>query len=102
MTTKRPIRTEDAIAALEARGYVVLKAKSYRAAQERQRIAECRRESAEEYQQLTRLWAVNCLEEERRLMKRCEWLYGLAARHGATDEELRDPALSALLEDVQQ
>lgn len=89
MTTKRPIRTEDAIATLEGRGYVVLKEKSYRAAQERQRVAECYKRSAEDERDRAFVWARDCLHAERRLSERCTFLYGVASRHGATDEELR-------------
>lgn len=91
MTTKRQLRTEDAIAILEERGYVVLKAKSYRQSQERQRVAEALRRNEEQHNEHTRAWANRCLDEERRLSARCTYLYGLAARHGATDEELRGP-----------
>lgn len=91
MTTKRPLRTEDAIAALEARGFTVLKTKSYIAAQRRQGIAEAEAMWAKEDVESSRLWARNCLEKERQLTARCTYLYGLASRHGATDDELRSP-----------
>ena len=71
--------------------WVVLKAKSYRQAQERQRVAEALRAAEERNSEHTRAWAMRAFEEERRLRDRCTYLYGLAARYGATDEELRGP-----------
>jgi hypothetical protein len=75
-------------ATLEALGYVVIKAKSYRAAQERQRIAECLKRAAEEDAAGYRTWAVDCRKEERRLADRLTFVYGVAMAHGATVEEL--------------
>jgi hypothetical protein len=73
---------------LERAGYIVLKAKSYRAAQERQRIAECLKRAAEEDAAGCRVWAVDCRKEERRLADRLTFVYGVAMAHGATVEEL--------------
>lgn len=73
---------------LEAAGFVVLREKSYRQAQERQRIAECRREGAEEARAAAMAWARDCLTEERRLRDRLTFVYGIAQAHGATTEEL--------------
>jgi hypothetical protein len=70
---------------LEAEGFVVLRAKSHRHAQERQRIAEAERRLEAEH---TRAWANKAFDEMRQLSDRCTYLYGLAARHGATDDEL--------------
>lgn len=78
--------------ALEADGYVVLRARSYRAAQERQHIAEALLRSQEEHNVHTRAWAHKAFDEERRLSNWCTYLYGLAARLGATEDELRGPA----------
>lgn len=75
-------------AMLEQQGYVVLKAKSYRQAQERQRVAEILRQAEERNAERTRDWARDCLEKERTMRDRCEYLYGLAAAHGATRDEL--------------
>ena len=75
-------------ATLEALGYVVIKAKSYRAAQERQRISECMRVMAKEDAEHARAWAINCLDEERRLCDRLTFVYGVARANGATIEEL--------------
>lgn len=80
---------EEAKKVLADAGFVVLREKSYRQAQERQRVAEALKRAAEERAEDARAWAVDCLNEERRLYHRCTYLYGLAARHGATDEELR-------------
>jgi hypothetical protein len=77
--------------ALEADGYVVLRAKSYRAAQERQHIAEALLKSQEEHNEHTRAWANKAFDEQRALGDRCMYLYGLAARLGATDDDLRGP-----------
>ena len=79
---------EQAKALLESNGFVVLRAKSYRQAQERQRVAEALREYAEQEAEQTRRWALDCLGEERRLRDRCTFLYGAATRRGATADEL--------------
>lgn len=86
-----PTAREIAIAKtiLERTGHVVLREKSYRQAQERQRIAECYRDREIEAADSARAWARNCLDEERRLRDRCTFLYGAARAHGATVEELR-------------
>jgi len=70
-------------------GYVALKEKSYRQAQERQRVAEALRVASEEDAEGARAWARDCLAEERRLRDRLVFVYGVATRHGATAEELR-------------
>lgn len=88
MANLNPTLVEKAKALLERNGFVVLREKSYRQAQERQRVAEALRQMERENAEHSRKWAVNCLDEERRLRDRCTYLYGLAARHGATDEEL--------------
>lgn len=76
-------------ALLKVNDYVVLKSKSYRQAQERQRVAEIRAKSAEEDAQNARYWAQTTLHNEiRDLMARCTFLYGLARAQGATAEEL--------------
>lgn len=78
----------EAKATLEAEGFVVLREKSYRAARERQRRAECQREWAERDAADSRHWARNCLAEERYLRDRLTFVYGVARAHGATVEEL--------------
>jgi len=75
-------------ATLEALGYVVIKVKSYRQAQERQRIAECLMRRAEEEAAGNRAWAVNCLDDSRSVRDRLTFVYGVARAHGATIEEL--------------
>jgi hypothetical protein len=82
------VPTDRAKAMLESRGYVVLREKSYRQAQERQRVAEALRKLEEEHNVHTREWAHRAFDEMRRLSDRCTYLYGLAARHGATESEL--------------
>lgn len=75
---------------LEGNGFVVLREKSYRQAQERQRIAEALRSAAEEWRMSTQRWAEVTLHNEiRELMARCTFLYGEARARGATVEELR-------------
>lgn len=86
-----PRRCEAARALLEANGYVVLREKSYRQAQERQRVANVFREHAEEDAEHARAWARDCLTEERRLRDRLTFVYGVARAHGATVEDLRSP-----------
>lgn len=83
---------QTALDAVKAAGYVVLKEKSYRQAQERQRVAEALRASEEQAAEHARAWAHGCLMEERRLRDRLSFVYGVAKAHGATDEELRGPA----------
>lgn len=77
---------------LEANGFVVLREKSYRQAQERQRVAECYRRAAEDDAEHARAWARDCLTEERRLRDRITFIYGVARARGATDDELRQSA----------
>lgn len=76
---------------LEADGYVVLREKSHRQAQERQRVAEALMVAAEEAAESARVWARNCLAEERRLRDRITHVYGVARAHGATLVELAGP-----------
>jgi hypothetical protein len=83
------VSTDPRIAALEAEGYVVLRAKSYHQAQERQRVAEALRRSAEEQVEATREWAAQAFAEQRRLAERCTFLYGAARARGASDAYLR-------------
>lgn len=54
-------------------------------------VAENELEWAKRDMAHSRQWAENCHGYERRLSDRCTYLYGLAARHGATDAELRGP-----------
>lgn len=73
---------------LHGAGYVCLREKSYRQAQERQRVAEALRKAEEEAAEHARQWAVNCLDESRRLRDRLEFVYGEARAHGVTVEQL--------------
>lgn len=90
-TGDAPARTDldEAERLLRASGRVVLREKSYRQAQERQRIAEALRQAAEEDAERARAWARDCLTEERRLRERLTFVYGVAQAHGATVDELR-------------
>lgn len=74
---------------VQAFGYVVVREKSYRQAQERQRIAECRARNSTEWRESTERWARTDLHNEiRTLYARVTALYGAARAHGATAEEL--------------
>lgn len=80
---------EEALDVVRNAGYVVLKAKSYRQAQERQRVAEALLRAAEESRDRAYAWARDCCDQERYLRDRCTFLYGVAERRGATRDELR-------------
>jgi hypothetical protein len=70
--------------------YVVLKAKSYRAAQQRQAIAQAEAKWERQEAESTRRWARTTLHNEiRDLMARCTFLYGMARAKGATVDELK-------------
>jgi hypothetical protein len=79
---------EAARALCEEHGYVVVKAKSYRAAQERQRIAEARMRDAMDRVEHIDDWAQGLAREGNRLRERVTFVYGVARAHGATVEEL--------------
>lgn len=87
---------DEALKIVKDAGYVVLKAKSYRQAQERQRVAEVRAQCAAEEAEGNRAWARDCLAEQRRLADRLTFVYGVARAHGASVEELRGPDEKAL------
>lgn len=87
MGTKDPRITE-----LEGEGYVVLKAGSYRRAQERQRVAEALKAAAEERAADNRAWAERAHDEQRRLADRLTFVYGVALARGASLEELAGDA----------
>lgn len=92
---RHEMQIEEAKSLLKAEGYVVLKEKSYRQAQERQRVAEALRAAEERATEHAREWARDCLAEERRLADRLTFLYGKAIEHGATMEELAGPNAQA-------
>ena len=74
---------------LALHGFVVVKAKSYRQAEQRQAIAQFAAQYADEQRRSTELWAQTTLHNEiRELMARCTFLYGAAMAHGATADEL--------------
>lgn len=73
---------------LTKRGYVVIREKSYKAAQRRQGIAESRRYWAEKQKESAEQWAHDCLKEERRLRDRLNEIIHLATQHGMTTEDL--------------
>lgn len=83
------VAVEEALAVVKAAGYVVLKEKSYRQAQERQRVAQVLKEYADEDAERARTWARECLACERHLRDRLTYLYGLACKLGATREQIR-------------
>ena len=76
-------------ALLEANGFVVLRAKSYAKARADMHAAKVEAKSERRHNEHTRAWAHDAFVEQRRLAERCTYLYGLAAAHGATPEELR-------------
>lgn len=79
---------DEALEVVKAAGYVVLKEKSYRAAQRRQDVAEARLGYAEEERERYREWASDCHREECRLRDRLTFVYGVAQKMGATREDL--------------
>lgn len=82
---------------LESKGYVVLKEKSYRQAQERQRVADAlRREAEKRYLHLFDWMDKQILPRERYMTDRCTFLYGVARAHGATVEELSGPTTTSV------
>lgn len=83
-----PGELEIALQIVKDAGYVAIKAKSYRQAQERQRVAEALRGMAEENRESTFRWALTVCDEERRLRDRLVFVYGVARAHGATVEDL--------------
>jgi hypothetical protein len=96
--TPKDTEAEEAKAVLEAAGYVVVKAKSYRDAQERQRRAQCMAEAEVDRRKSVEAWAHRCLDDERQMRDRVTFLYGVARAHGATDDELAADALTQLRE----
>jgi hypothetical protein len=79
---------DDALELVKANGYVVLKEKSYRQAQERQRRAEVMAEYEKERREGNERWARDCCYEERRTRERLTFVWGVAMSHGATLEEM--------------
>lgn len=74
---------------LEGSGFVVLREKSYRRAQERQRVAEAMRDYAEELREHQDRWLrADVLPRERELSDRLSFVYGVARAHGVSVEEL--------------
>ncbi|MCU1592451.1 MAG: hypothetical protein JWP11_3707 [Frankiales bacterium] len=83
---------DEAKALLETSGYVVLKEKSYRQAQERQRIARVMQESAEQRYEHQQAWLARAVFPwERHLVQRVDHLARLATRLGAKDEDWAGP-----------
>ncbi|ANA86924.1 hypothetical protein SEA_DELIAN_68 [Gordonia phage Delian] len=80
---------DDARKLLEDNGFVVLREKSYRQAQERQRVAEALRRAAEEDSARTRKWVQTELGHEIRYLRdRCTFIYGEARAAGCSVEQL--------------
>jgi hypothetical protein len=75
---------------LESTGHVVLKASSYRRAQERQRVADVMAADARERAaSQDAWWRESILPELFSYRDRCEFLYGAARAAGCTVEDLR-------------
>lgn len=71
MTRYVPTASEQgAIDKLRMAGYVVVRARTYDAMLERKRIAEALQQAAEDHRASSERWALNCLNEERRLVHR--------------------------------
>jgi len=83
------VSIDDALRMVRDAGWVTLREKSYRQAQERQRVAEALRAAAEREAEKYGEWARETHAEERRLRDRLTFVYGIARAHGATVEELR-------------
>lgn len=79
---------DDALSTVRRAGYVALKEKSYRQAQERQRVAEALRRAAEEEMERKQRWVESEHAEHRRILDRLTFVYGVARAHGATEQEL--------------
>lgn len=83
---------EDAKHVLREAGYVVIKEKSYRQAQERQRIADVLRLDAQEHAaSQDKWWREEILPELFSYRDRVTFLYGAARAAGCTAEELSGP-----------
>lgn len=81
---------EEAKAVLKAAGYVVVREKSYRQAQTRQAIHQREVQWANDQMESNRRWVQARVDEERRIVARCSYLYGLASALGATEAQLRE------------
>lgn len=79
---------QTALEFVKSNGYVVLKEKSYRQAQERQRRAEVMADYEKERRKDVEHWARDSLDEERRTRERLTFVWGIAMKHGATLEEM--------------
>lgn len=85
-----PDREQEARNLLETNGYVVLRAKSYKQAQERQRVADAL--AAYQAQRVEEVFAWvqrDLVPRERSLVDRLTFVYGVARALGASVEELR-------------
>jgi len=81
----------NALAIVHAAGYVTLRAKSYRQAQERQRVAEVRLACELEHGRGLERWAHRAFDEQDRLRDRLTFVYGEARARGASVEDLAGP-----------
>jgi hypothetical protein len=87
------ITVDEAKRLLKDAGYVILKEKSYRQAQERQRIADIMRQDAQERAaSQDKWWREEILPELFSYRDRVTFLYGAARAAGCTDEELSGQA----------
>lgn len=92
----QPISIGEAIEIAERHGYVVLKAKSYAAALERQHIAQAMLLYAEQRITDVREWANKAHEEQRRLSDRLTFVYGEARAAGVSHQDLAGPKETAV------
>jgi len=75
-------------------GYVAIREKSYRAAQERQRLARCEADWERSRREGVEKWARDCCNEDRRVRDRLTFVYGVARAFGASVEDLREEAVT--------
>jgi hypothetical protein len=93
----------DARAFLEAAGFTVVRVRTYRAMQERVRIAEQMQAHEAQEAQRARDWAARAFAEQRRLSVRLDFVYGEARAAGVSMERLADqPAAEGRIEGLRE
>lgn len=86
-----PADVQAALDVVRTAGYVAIREKSHRQAQERQRVAEALRAAAVDDRESAMAWGRQLATEERRVRDRLVFVYGVARAHGATVTELDGP-----------
>lgn len=87
----RPDLAADVHDRLTLEGWTIIRTRSHQRTLEELRAARAGWQNEIVRRKDTEGWAHDSLDEERRLRDRCTYLYGLAARLGATDEQLQGP-----------